>query len=104
MFRRSVSCCNAKHVLIQVEDVYFPKERSSGRRRPFCFVTFASQKVLIQCLSMRCFSMFAVTMLLGSAQPVFNPFCCLAADQMSPLLPNWMCLLLMCFLSLLVQL
>ncbi len=32
---------------VQVEDVYFPKERASGRRRPFCFVTFASQKVLI---------------------------------------------------------
>ncbi|KAL0048522.1 hypothetical protein WJX82_005027 [Trebouxia sp. C0006] len=28
----------------KVEDVYFPKERASGRRRPFCFVTFASQK------------------------------------------------------------
>lgn len=28
----------------KVEDVYFPKERVSGRRRPFCFVTFASQK------------------------------------------------------------
>lgn len=28
----------------KVEDVYFPKERASGRRRPFCFVTFALQK------------------------------------------------------------
>ena len=31
--------------VLQVEDVYFPKERATGRRRPFCFVTFASQKV-----------------------------------------------------------
>lgn len=29
----------------QVEDVYFPKERGTGRRRPFCFVTFTSLKV-----------------------------------------------------------
>ncbi|KAL3141690.1 hypothetical protein ABBQ32_004377 [Trebouxia sp. C0010 RCD-2024] len=28
----------------KVEDVYFPKERATGRRRPFCFVTFALQK------------------------------------------------------------
>lgn len=28
----------------KVEDVYFPREKASGRRRPFCFVTFASRK------------------------------------------------------------
>ena len=34
--------------VFQVEDVYFPKERATGRRRPFCFVTFASQQVLFR--------------------------------------------------------
>ena len=37
-------------LVLQVEDVYFPKERATGRRRPFCFVTFASQKVLFSVL------------------------------------------------------
>ena len=37
-------------MVLQVEDVYFPKERATGRRRPFCFVTFALQKVLSHCM------------------------------------------------------
>jgi hypothetical protein len=28
----------------QVEDVYFPKDKSTGKRRPFCFVTFDTLK------------------------------------------------------------
>jgi hypothetical protein len=40
-------CCI---LTMQVRDVHFPKERTSRRRRHFCFVTFESMQVCQTCV------------------------------------------------------